>query len=199
MALSSLTSAVKSVKGEIEYRNNMSTSNLPVVEDPEKVYADMSRQDFDNYLKDYRGFEQKLIDSRNDTSLVDRAPGDIAKQNEIAAGMQQRNISRYGGAGLSIAQRQQQQAGLQRQGQLGLAGGLNTSRIAQREVNQRTLSELINIGQGVNRTANQGLATASQNSAQKAAAYKNAKAAHSSQMMGMGAQIGSLALMAFAI
>jgi len=199
MPLSSLTSAVKSVKGEIEYRNNMSTSNLPVVDDPEKVYADMSRQDFDNYLKDYRGFEEKLIASRNDTSLVDRAPGDIAKQNEIAAGMQQRNISRYGGAGLSIAQRQQQQAGLQRQGQLGLAGGLNTSRIAQREVNQRTLSELINIGQGVNRTANQGLATASQNSAQKAAAYKNAKAAHSSQMMGMGAQIGSLALMAFAI
>ena len=89
---------------------NYSVSNLPVVDDPEKVYADMSRQDFDNYLKDYRGFEQKLIDSRNDTSLVDRAPEDIAKQNEIAAGIQQRNISRYGGAGLSIAQRQQQQA-----------------------------------------------------------------------------------------
>jgi hypothetical protein len=188
-----------------DYQNNMaqtrnySVSSLPIVNDPEKVYADISRQDFDSYLKDYRGFEEKLIASRNDTSLVDRAPGDIAKQNEIAAGVQQRNLSRYGGAGLSIAQRQQQQAGLQRQGQLGLAGGLNTSRIAQREVNQRTLSELINIGQGVNRTANQGLATASQNAAQKASAYKNAKAAHSSQMMGMGAQIGSLALMAFAI
>ena len=180
-------------------QNNMTSSNLPVVTDPEKVYADISRQDFDSYLKDYRGFEEKLIASRNDTSLVDRAPGDIAKQNEIAAGVQQRNLSRYGGAGLSIAQRQQQQAGLQRQGQLGLAGGLNTSRIAQCEVNQRTLSELINIGQGVNRTANQGLATASQNAAQKASAYKNAKASHSSQMMGMGAQIGSLALMAFAI
>ena len=188
-----------------DYQNNMaqtrnfSVSSLPIVNDPEKVYADISRQDFYSYLKDYRGFEEKLIASRNDTSLVDRAPGDIAKQNEIAAGVQQRNLSRYGGAGLSIAQRQQQQAGLQRQGQLGLAGGLNTSRIAQREVNQRTLSELINIGQGVNRTANQGLATASQNAAQKASAYKNAKAAHSSQMMGMGAQIGSLALMAFAI
>jgi hypothetical protein len=188
-----------------DYQNNMaqtrnySVSSLPIVNDPEKVYADISRQDFDSYLKDYRGFEEKLIASRNDTSLVDRAPGDIAKQNEIAAGVQQRNLSRYGGAGLSIAQRQQQQAGLQRQGQLGLAGGLNTSRIAQREVNQRTLSELINIGQGVNRTANQGLATASENAAQKASAYKNAKAAHSSQMMGMGAQIGSLALMAFAI
>jgi hypothetical protein len=191
--------ALEDYQNNIAQTRNSSVSSLPIVNDPEKVYADISRQDFDSYLKDYRGFEEKLIASRNDTSLVDRAPGDIAKQNEIAAGVQQRNLSRYGGAGLSIAQRQQQQAGLQRQGQLGLAGGLNTSRIAQREVNQRTLSELINIGQGVNRTANQGLATASQNAAQKASAYKNAKAAHSSQMMGMGAQIGSLALMAFAI
>ena len=95
-----------------DYQNNMaqtrnySVSSLPIVNDPEKVYADISRQDFDSYLKDYRGFEEKLIASRNDTSLVDRAPGDIAKQNEIAAGVQQRNLSRYGGAGLSIAQRQ---------------------------------------------------------------------------------------------
>jgi len=192
-------SALSNVKGEVEYRNNMSTSNLPVVNDPEKVYADISRRDFESYLKDYRGFENQLIEARNDTSLVDRAPGEIAKQNEIAAGIQRRNLSRYGGAGLSIAQRQAQEANLQRQGQLGLAGGLNTARIAQRDLNKRTLTDLINIGQGVNRTANQGLATASQNSAQKAAAYKNAKAAHSSQMMGMGAQIGSLALMAFAI
>ena len=188
-----------------DYQNNMaqtrnySVSSLPAVNDPEKVYADISRRDFESYLKDYRGFENQLIEARNDTSLVDRAPGEIAKQNEIAAGIQRRNLSRYGGAGLSIAQRQEQQRALQRQGQLGLAGGLNTARIAQRDLNKRTLTDLINIGQGVNRTANQGLATASQNSAQKAAAYKNAKAAHSSQMMGMGAQIGSLALMAFAI
>lgn len=189
----------------LDYQNNMaktgnySVSSLPAVNDPEKVYADISRKDFESYLKDYRGFENQLIEARNDTSLVDRAPEEIAKQNEIAAGIQRRNLSRYSGAGLSIAQRQAQEANLQRQGQLGLAGGLNTARIAQRDLNKRTLVDLINIGQGVNRTANQGLATASQNSAQKAAAYKNAKAAHSSQMMGMGAQIGSLALMAFAI
>ena len=177
-----------------------STSSLQNVDDPEKAFADITRQDYEDYIQDYRGFEESLIDkAQNDTSLIDRAPEDAAKQSEIAQGVQDRNISRYGGAGLSVAQRQQQQAGLQRQGQLGLAGGLNTARIAQRDLNKRTLTDLINIGQGVNRTANQGLATASQNSAQKAAAYKNAKAAHSSQMMGMGAQIGSLALMAFAI
>ena len=43
------------------------------------------------------------------------------------------------------------QCALQRQGQLGLAGGLNTARVAQRDINQTTLADLINIGQGVNK------------------------------------------------
>ena len=193
-----MATAVTNVAGEVQYRNNMMSSDLPVVSDPEATYATMQREDYDSYVKDYRAFEEKLISARNDTSLIDRAPEDAAKQSKIAQGVQDRNISRYGGAGLSVAQRQQQQAANQRQGQLGLAGSLNTARVAQRTQNQTTLSELINIGQGVNRTANQGLATASQNAQQKASAYKNAKASHSSQMMGLGGSIASAAIMAFA-
>jgi hypothetical protein len=192
-------SALSNVAGEVEYRNNMSTSNLPVVDDPEKAFADITRQDYENYMKDYSGFEQQLIDARNDTSLVDRAPEDAAKQSQIAQGVQDRNISRYGGAGLSVAQRQQQQAANQRQGQLGLAGGLNTARIAQKDINQSTLADLINIGQGVNRSSLAGMGTASGNAAAKASAYKNAKAQHSSNMVGMGASLASAAIMAFAI
>jgi hypothetical protein len=192
-------SALSNVAGEVEYRNNMSTSNLPVVDDPEKAFADITRQDYENYMKDYSGFEQQLIDARNDTSLVDRAPEDAAKQSRIAQGVQDRNISRYGGAGLSVAQRQQQQAANQRQGQLGLAGGLNTARIAQKDINQSTLADLINIGQGVNRSSLAGMGTASGNAAAKASAYKNAKAQHSSNMVGMGASLASAAIMAFTI
>ena len=192
-------SALSNVAGEVEYRNNMSTSNLPVVDDPEKAFADITRQDYENYMKDYSGFEQQLIDARNDTSLVDRAPEDAAKQSQIAQGVQDRNISRYGGAGLSVAQRQQQQAANHRQGQLGLAGGLNTARIAQKDINQSTLADLINIGQGVNRSSLAGMGTASGNAAAKASAYKNAKAQHSSNMVGMGASLASAAIMAFAI
>ena len=83
-------SALSNVAGEVEYRNNMSTSNLPVVDDPEKAFADITRQDYENYMKDYSGFEQQLIDARNDTSLVDRAPEDAAKQSRIAQGVQDR-------------------------------------------------------------------------------------------------------------
>lgn len=199
MALSNIRSALSNTRGELEYRNNMSTSNLPVVDDPEKTFANITRQDYESYLQDFSGFEKQLIEARNDTSLVDRAPEDAAKQAEIARGVQERNISRYGGAGLSIAQRQEQQRALQRQGQIGLAGGLNTARIAQKDINQRTLADLINIGQGVNRSSIEGLGTASANAASKAAAYNNAKAQHTSNMVGMGSSLASAAILAFAI
>jgi hypothetical protein len=189
-----------------DYQSNMaqtrsySTSTLPSVNDPEKAFADITRQDYESYIQDYRGFEQSLIDkAKNDTSLIDRAPEDAAKQSEIAAGVQQRNLSRYGGAGLSVAQRQQQQVANQRQGQLGLAAGLNTARTAQRDINQSTLADLINIGQGVNRSSLSSMGTASQNAAAKASAYKNAKASHTSQMIGMGSSLAATAIMAFAI
>jgi hypothetical protein len=189
-----------------DYQSNMaqtrsySTSTLPSVDDPEKAFADITRQDYESYIQDYRGFEQSLIDkAKNDTSLIDRAPEDAAKQSEIAAGVQQRNLSRYGGAGLSVAQRQQQQVANQRQGQLGLAAGLNTARTAQRDINQSTLADLINIGQGVNRSSLSSMGTASQNAAAKASAYKNAKASHTSQMIGMGSSLAATAIMAFAI
>tara|TARA_X000001382_G_scaffold130661_1_gene126341 strand:- start:1605 stop:2183 length:579 start_codon:yes stop_codon:yes gene_type:complete len=188
-----------------DYQSNMaqtrsySTSTLPSVDDPEKAFADITRQDYENYVKDYRQFENELIAAKDDTSLIDRAPEDAAKQAEIARGVQERNISRYGGAGLSIAQRQEQQRALQRQGQLGLAGGLNTARVAQRDINQTTLADLINIGQGVNRSSLSSMGTASQNAAAKASAYKNAKAAHTSSMVGLGSSLAATAIMAFAI
>lgn len=188
-----------------DYQSNMaqtrsySTSTLPSVDDPEKAFADITRQDYENYVQDYRQFENELIAAKDDTSLIDRAPEDAAKQAEIARGIQARNISRYGGAGLSIAQRQEQQRALQRQGQLGLAGGLNTARVAQRDINQTTLADLINIGQGVNRSSLSSMGTASQNAAAKASAYKNAKAAHTSQMVGLGSSLAATAIMAFAI
>ena len=194
-----MATALQNTTGEVEYQNSMATSGLPSVTDPEKTFADITRQDYESYVQDYRGFEEKLMAAKDDTSLIDRAPEDAAKQAEIARGVQQRNISRYGGAGLSVAQQQQQQVANQRQEQLGLAGGLNTARVAQKDINQSTLADLINIGQGVNRSSIEGLGTASANSAAKASAYKNAKAQHSSNMVGMGASLASAAIMAFTL
>jgi hypothetical protein len=120
---------------------------------------------------------------------MDQAREDQMRQNQIAQQVQQRNIERYGGAGLSNAQRQQQQRSLQLGGQLGLTGSLNNARIQQRQVNNALLNELIGIGQGVNQSSLSGLGDASAMAAQRAAAYKNAKAQHHSNMMGLGGAI----------
>ena len=96
-----VAAAAQNVAGDVQYQNNMTSSNLPVVTDPEATYATMQREDYDSYIKDYRSFEEKLISARNDTSLIDRAPEDAAKQSKIAQGVQDRNLSRYGGAGLN--------------------------------------------------------------------------------------------------
>jgi hypothetical protein len=180
-------------------KRNTSVSNLPEVSDPEKVYADISRQDYENYVRDFRGFEERLISAKDDTSLIDQAREDAVKQTQIAREIQQRNLERYGGAGLSVAQRQEQLRAIQRGGQLNLAGGLNNALIQQREINQRTLADLINIGQGVNRSAISGLGDASAMAANRAAAYKNAKAQHTSNMIGLGSGLASAAILAFSI
>jgi len=76
---------------------------------------------------------------------------------------------------------------------------LNNARIAQDQINRSTLADLINIGQGVNRSSLSGLGDASAMAANKRNAYNSAKAAHKSQMIGLGGSLASAALLAFAI
>ena len=180
-------------------QKNTSVSSLPEVKDPEKVYSDISRQDYENYLSNFRDFEERLISAKDDTSLIEQSREDALKQSQIAREVQQRNVERYGGAGLSAVQQQEQQRAMQRGTQLNLAGNLNTALIQQREVNQRTLADLINIGQGVNRNALQGLGEASSMAANRAAAYNNAKAQHKSNMIGLGGSLAGAALAFFSI
>jgi hypothetical protein len=170
-----------------QYNNRRdSVSNLPTVSDPEATFAAITRQDYDDYINNFRGFEEKLLKLTDDDSLIKQAREDQTRQNQIAQQVQQRNIERYGGAGLSNAQRQEQQRTLQRGGQLGLTNSLNNARVQQRTVNDALLNELIGIGQGVNQSSLSGLGDASAMAANRASAYKNAKAQHHGNMVGLG-------------
>lgn len=171
------------------HRGTDYVSTLPSVANPEDTFAQITRQDYMDYVDNFRAFEERLLKATEDTSLIDKAREDQIRQNQIAQQVQQRNIERYGGAGLSNAQRQQQQRNLQLGGQLGLTNSLNNARIQQRQINDATLNELIGIGQGINQTSLSGLGDASAMAAQRAAAYKNAKAQHSSNMIGLGGAI----------
>jgi hypothetical protein len=184
--MAGLGAMVKGLSDDLQYRNSQTTSNLPVVSDPEKTNADLLRKDYDRYVQNFRPFEEKILASVNDTSLIDAVPEDVKKQQDIAAGVQQRNLSRYGGAGLSVAQRAAQNVANQRQGMVSLAGGLNTARINQDAINKKSIAELINIGQGVNRNAMQGMGNAAGLAGQREAAFKGAKAQHHNSMVGLG-------------
>ena len=188
----------KAIRKTQDYSQYQS-GNLAEVSDPESVYANMAKSDYDNYMKDFRGFEERLLAARDDTSLIDQARIDAPKQAEINKGIQQRNISRYGGGGLSNAQRSEQGRQMQRSGKLSLAGGVNNARINQREVNQATMADLIKIGQGVNRNALSQMGDAAGMASARQQAYKNAKAQHSSSMTSMGASLGSAILAAWLI
>ena len=124
----------------------------------DQIYSDILRQDYEDYINNFRGYEESLLALTDDTSIVDNARESALTQSRIAGEIQARNLERYGGAGMSAVQRQQQQRAAQRGDQLTLAGTVNNARVAQREVNQALLSELIGIGQGVNASALAGLA-----------------------------------------
>ncbi len=172
--------------------------SLPSVSDPEAAYAQITRQEYLDYVNNYRDFEEGMIDrAQNDTSLIDAARTDAAAASGIATGISNRNASRYGAA-LTPAQAQQQTRSLDRANTLGGIQAVGDARIAQREANTRQLSDLINIGQGVNRSSQSQLGSAAANATQRENAYSQAKAASKAQTYSTLGSLGAMAIMAFA-
>lgn len=171
---------------------------LPNVDDPDEAYADITRQEYFDYIDGYRDFEEQLIEqAQNDTSLIDQARDDVQVAQGLALGISNRNESRYGAA-LTPAQRQQQDVRLQRANTLGGVQSVNDARIAQREANTALLSDLINIGQGVNRASQNQLGSAAADATQRKNAYQQARAASRAQTYSTIGSLGAMAIMAFA-
>ena len=174
-------------------------SSLPTVDDPDQAYANITRQEYEDFIGNYRDFElDTLQKAQTDTSLIDQARIDAPKAAELTRGIQQRNISRYGGQ-LTNVQNQQMERALASGSTLGGIQSVNDARIAQDEANTRLLSDLINIGQGVNRASQSQLGTSAQNATQLKNAYTQAKAASKANTYNTVASLGTAAILAFAI
>lgn len=173
-------------------------ATLPAVTNPEQAYAQLTRQEYMDYLANYRDFENKLIEkAQTDTSLIDQAREDTAKSSALMRGIAERNAQRYGGQ-LTNAQQQQLGLGLQRANTLGGVQAVNDARIAQREANTLLLSDLINIGQGVNRNSQNQLGQSAANATQLKNAYQQAKAQSKANTYNTIASLGSMAIFAMA-
>ena len=180
------------------YQRNAAAGLAPV-SDPEQAFADITRNEYMDYVENYRPFEESLIEqAQTDTSLIDQAREDVTKASSLTAGIAQRNQARYGAA-LTPAQLQQQSRQLQRANTLGSAQSISDARIAQRDANTNLLSDLINIGQGVNRSSQTQLGQSAANANQLKNAYTSAKAASKAQTYGTIGQLGAMAIFAMAI
>lgn len=179
-------------------QNGGQIGGLPNVSDPEKTYANITRQEYLDYVSQYRDFEEQMItEAQTDTSLIDASRENAQIASGIAQGVSDRNASRYGAA-LTPAQAQEQRRALERGNTLGSIQSVNDARIAQRELNQNKLADLINIGQGVNRSSLSQMGSAAANATQRKNAYDSAKAASKAQTMSTVGSLGAMAIMAFA-
>jgi hypothetical protein len=173
-------------------------TNLPAVSDPEQAYAAITRGEYLDYVQNFRDFENKLIQqAQTDTSLIDQARADAPMAAALTQGVASRNAARYG-ANLTPAQLQQRDLRLQRANTLGAIQSVNDARLAQREANTQLMSDLINIGQGVNRSSQNQLGASAQNFRNLQNSYTQAKASSKAQTYSTLGSLGAMAIMAFA-
>lgn len=179
---------------EVERADNPATI-LPTVTDPEQAYAAITRGEYLDYVENFRGFEDQLIQrAQTDTTLIDQARLDAPMAAALTTGIANRNTSRYG-VNLTPAQLQQRGLGLQRANTLGSIQSVNDARIAQREANTRLMADLINIGQGVNRTSQQQLGSSAANFRNLQNSYTQAKAASKAQTYQTIGSLGAIAIL----
>lgn len=172
---------------------------VPNVADPEKAFANLTRQEYLDYVQNYRGFEEGLIKKAlTDRSLIDQARTDVGAASALTRGVAQRMSQRYG-VNLTPDQLQQRDNRLQRANVLGGVQAVNDAKVAQRESNLGLLSELINIGQGVNRSAQSQLGSAAADANARNSAYRAARAQSRANTYSTLGSLASAAIIGFAI
>ena len=172
-----------------------SSVTLPNVSDPQQALADITYQQYQDYVTNFQDYEKELIEkATTDTSLIDQAREDAPEATRVAAESQRRSIGRYG-ANLTPAPAQEMNRSVQRGGQLSLVDALTNARVAQQEQNSALLSNLINIGQGLNRSALGQLGSAAQNQSAREQAYSSARAQSKASTIGTIGALGAAAIM----
>lgn len=185
-------------KAKAEYGHEFSKAGLGWVSNPEEAYAEMTRQDYMDYNRDFRDMELDLIEqSQTDTSLIDQAREDVPMAARLTRGIASRNAERYG-ASLTPAQLREQERQLQLGNTLGGLNAISNARIAQRDANTGLLADLINVGQGVNRSSLQQMGSSAANFRQLQNNYSQAKAQSRAQTYGTVANLASTAIFALA-
>ena len=162
--------------------------------DPEATSAAITQAEYDNYTSNIKPIEMELLEkAKTDTSLIDQAVEDRDNSNALMTGIADRNADRYGAA-LTPAQRQQQERQLEMGTTLAGVQGVNDARVAQKDANRALMTDLIDIGQGVNRSSLSSLGNAAAAAQRRESAFKSARAQHKAQTYSMLGTLGAAAI-----
>jgi len=190
------TAEVEAARAEKVANNDLTAYDKDGEVDPEQTLANITQKDYDDYLENVKPLEMELLNkAKTDTSLIDQAREDRGTSNALMQGIVDRNASRYG-ATLTPAQIQAQKTALSTGTTLAGIQGVNDARVAQKDSNRALMQDLIDIGQGVQRSSLSSLGNAAASAAQRESAYKNARAQHKAQTYNMLGSIGGAALTA---
>lgn len=161
--------------------------------DPEQTLANITQAQWNDYVRDIQPIEDDLINkATSSTELIDQAKADRDAAMPLMQGIANRQAQRYGAA-LTPAQLKEQQRSLARGTTLGGIQAVNDARIAQKDANRALLADLIDIGQGVNRSSLGELSNAAGNQSARDQAYKNARAQHKANMYSTVGTLGAAA------
>lgn len=168
-------------------------------QDADDIYANLTRQQYDDFKKDFGAFEDSLISrAQNDQSLVDQAKKDTVKASGLTKGIAERNASRFG-IGMTPDMIKARDTNLQRQNTLGGVDAVNNARFAQKDLNDSLIGSLVDIGAGVNSSALGALGSAASTATSRKNAYTQAKSQSESNTYSTIGSLGAAAMLAFAI
>ena len=175
-----------------------SSANTNTSQDADAIFANITRQQYDDFYKDFGSLENTLLArAQNDQTLVDQARKDAPKAAEISQGVAARNANRYGLAQLPDMLKAQKSS-TARAGALGTSDAVNNARAAQKDLNDGLVSRLVDIGNGVNSSAVSQLGSAAADATARKNAYIQAKASSRASTYSMLGTLGSAASAAFA-
>lgn len=164
---------------------------------PSDALAAVSQADRARYEEDYIPVENQLIESLDDTSIIDDARERTEDLSGLfrTAGRNSREARRYGFR-LNKAQRQQAGTAAFIDRRANDADILNESRLTQFDRNRGLRNNLIDIGRGLDSRATQGLSDAAGLQTGRENANRRAEAAADAQNDQLLFSLGSTALMA---
>ena len=157
--------------------------------------SSISRDQYASYTQNIDPVIDKLLLDTKDTSIIDAAPEQAETASNIAKGITQRNLERYGSE-LTPAQQREMKRSQQRGTKISEANAINFARRDQAQVNLQRLVTAGNVGVSMQGRGNNMLGIAAGNEANRQNAYKQDQASARAQR---ASTLGTVAMLAFAL